>query len=299
MMPESDLQEIVDAVDWTPLRGASRILLTGGTGFVGTWLLESFIKANQDLNLGSNITVLTRRLQNKWIDSVHYINGDVVGDLSHLAGEGFTHVIHAACTASPLVDPLVQFDTIVQGTRNVLKASRSARVLYISSGAAKHRLNTVHGAAKYAAETLCGIYAEKGLHVSIARIYSLVGPGLPLDTHFALGNFIRDAITGGPIVVQGDGTPFRSYLYASDMAVKLWEVLLRAPAGVVVEIGSDDAINIMDLAAVVGQTLGAKYPILERGYEEPEKYLPSTGITPTVHLEEAILRTARFYGWGT
>ena len=295
-MPFADIQDVVADVGplWEDLRNAT-ILITGGTGFIGSWLVESFVAANRRYGLNAKMYILSR---DHWTYAQHELvslNGDVQESILSM---GFTHVVHAACTASPLIPPLEQFDTIIEGTRNVLNAAKTCkRMLYISSGAAKLRPETLYGSAKLAAEALCKVYVLDGLHVSIARPYALVGPGLPLDTHFAIGNFIRDALSGGPVVVQGGGESLRSYLYASDLAAWLWTILLRGEAGKPVDVGSTDFLSIEELAYLVAEVLGNVGVDIRRTIKElPNAYFPfKTDRPPKIGLREAILRTARFY----
>ena len=143
------------------------------------------------------------------------------------------------------------------------------------------------------------------METKIARCFAFVGPHLPLDANYAIGNFIRDALRGGPIQVQGDGTPWRSYLYAADLAVWLWTLLFRGPAAEPVNVGSDQAVSIAQLAHRV-QTLlapGAEVIILQEPKADVQatRYVPSIeraralGLETWIDLDEAILRTAAWH----
>lgn len=319
---------------WEDLRGA-RLFITGGTGFFGCWLLESFCWANDRLGLGATAVVLTRRpeaFQAKCPHlaahpAVRLLAGDV-RDFAFPAGR-FSHVIHAATEASAKLNaenPLVMFDTIVQGTRRALDFAVQAgarKVLFTSSGAVYGRQppdvthvpedyagapdpadpRSAYGEGKRAAEQLCALYARQyGLEPKIARCFAFVGPYLPLDAHFAVGNFIRDALAGGPIRVNGDGTPYRSYLYAADLAIWLWTILIRGATGRAYNVGSDAAVPIAEWAKRVaahssGLTVTVACP---PGDQPPERYVPSVArarlelsLDAWITSDEAIRRTLK------
>ena len=327
------------AADWPRLRG-KRLFITGGTGFIGRWMLEALRAADLRFCIGVNVTVLTRDPAAVASKAPHLATHPgfrfVPGDILSLGstGERYTHVIHAATEASADVNfnqPTRMFDTVVTGTRRALDvavASGAERFLFLSSGAVygaqPWELTHVgedwlggpdprdprnnYAEAKRAAELLCAIYRKsRGLDAITARIFALLGPLLSLDIHFAAGNFIRDALAGRTVRVEGAGTAVRSYLYAADLTTWLWAALLRAPAGATYNVGSEEAVSIGDLAARTAALLGhAGHEILGRpdpGWN-PGRYVPSTalirrelGVEATVGLDEAIRRTAAWNGW--
>lgn len=335
-----DLDAVFTAVGedrWRRLAGA-RLFVTGGTGLIGRWMLEALADADRRLGLRVKTTVLSRDPDAFAAKAPHLaaFARFVAGDVLHLApaDEHYTHVIHAATDASADLTnnhPERMFDTVVTGTRRVLDhatASRAARLLFLSSGAVygaqpwdvthvaedwlgapdcRDPRNT-YAEAKRAAELLCAIWRKQhGLDIVTARIFAVLGPLLPLDTHFAVGNFIRDALTGETIRVQGAGTAVRSYLYMADLTAWLWTMLLAAPAGATYNVGSEEAMSIAELAALTADTLGgAGHEVLGRpdpGWN-PGRYVPSTaairrdlGVAETVPLADAIRRTARWNGW--
>jgi nucleoside-diphosphate-sugar epimerase len=315
---------------WEALRGA-RVFLTGGTGFFGCWLLETFLWANDRLRLGASIVVLTRDATGFATKAPHLARHPAVtlhdGDVRTFTfpGGAFSHVIHAATTSSSAVAPAAMFETIVDGTRRALDFARHAgatRFLLTSSGAVYGRqppelthvpeeygggpdsadANQVYAEAKRAAEMLCAVYADVRLQPTIARCFAFVGPYLPLDAHFAIGNFIRDALQGGPIRVAGDGTPYRSYLYASDLAIWLWTILLRGQSMRPYNVGSEAEISISALAHLVARRVVGDSAIRVAGTATPgaaaARYVPSTerarselGLQMTIDLERALTRT--------
>jgi nucleoside-diphosphate-sugar epimerase len=320
---------------WEDYRGA-RILLTGGTGFFGGWLLESLCWAADRQALDVAVTVLTRdpeafraaRPHLAGHRAVTLLRGDVL-TLEPLEAS-FTHVLHAATPASVKVNletPRVMFETVVEGTRRALEVARRAgarRFLLTSSGAVYGRqppelthvpeehagapdpcaVGSAYGEGKRAAELLCALASrEHGFDAVVARCFAFAGAYLPLDAHYAIGNFVRDALAGGPIRIGGDGTPFRSYLYGADLAAWLWTLLARGASLRPYNVGSEREVSIAELAATVARVLGvargvelAKAPVPGR---PAERYVPSTrrareelGLTETFTLEESIWRMA-------
>ena len=320
---------------WDDLRGA-RLFLSGGTGFFGCWLLESFLWAGDSLSLDASVTVLTRSPEAFRAKTPHLANHPAVtllpGDVRSFAYPAgrFTHVIHAAADSSPALcreRPLLVMDTIVDGTRRVLDFAVTAgvrRFLLTSSGAVygaqpagvtlvpetadtapdPSRVSSVYGEAKRLAELLCGIYRRThGLECVIARCFAFAGPYLPLDAHFAIGNFLQDCLTGRPIRVQSDGSAVRSYLYAADLAAWLWTILARGENGRSYNVGSQQAISIGDLAALVAAVMESAHPVEIAGKPvpdaRPDRYVPSTvraqqelGLREWIPLPEAIRRSA-------
>lgn len=336
-----DLDHILSHTEglWEELRGRG-LFITGGTGFLGCWLLESFAWANDKLDLNASALVLTRNYDAFQKKAPHLaanpaiqFHGGDVRDFDFPEGE-FSHIIHAAATSAIATfnneDPLVKFDTVVGGTRHTLDfAARchARKFLLTSSGAVYGKQpsdmthvpedyfgapdpndpNSAWGESKRVAEFLSSLYSGKyGIETKIARCFSFLGPHLPLDIHYAIGNFIRDALNGGPIQVNGDGTPYRSYLYAADLTIWLWTILFHGQPGEACNVGSDEAISIGDLARCVSscfekspEIVIVQTPVLCR---PPVRYVPcidrankKLGLQCWISLDEAIKRTIQFY----
>ncbi len=319
---------------WDEIRG-QRLFITGGTGFFGSWLLESFVWANDKLNLDAQAVVLTRQsavFQKKAPRLAHHpaiqlYQGDV-RSFEYPTGS-FPFIVHAATESSAALlrdNPLQMFDAIVRGTHHTLEFAQrcgAQKFLFTSSGAVYGKQpsdlthvseeytgapdptqpGSAYGEGKRAAELLCASYARHyNIQSKIARCFAFVGPYLPLDIHFAIGNFIRDGLRGGPIEVKGDGTPFRSYLYAADLAIWLWTILFKGQTLRPYNVGSAEDLTIAELAARVGQAFAPPISIriaqAPRPGRSPERYVPDVtratrelGLQPWINLAEAVQRT--------
>lgn len=314
------------------------ILVTGATGFFGTWLISAILEAEESLGIRCSIDILTRDqsrlIEGLWrlVDTrrVKVRVGDIRSARS-IQGQ-FTHIVHAAATSASATyhrkeDPLTKFDTTLEGTRAILDLAAnlpSVKLLLVSSGAfygpaapgeyllreghlpapEVHDLLSAIGHAKRAAEFICHAHAERyGLSFSVARCFTFVGPGLPTDLHYAIGNFIRDAMTRPSIRVNGDGRTIRSYMYAGDLVIWLLTVLLYGTNGQAYNVGSDQPITIGELAHTVAKVVAPQVPVeiadLGTLYSAPSCYVPNIerarnelGLTLWTPLEESIRITA-------
>lgn len=288
------------------------LLLTGGTGFVGRSLLRYWLDLAQRGAQVPDITVLTRAptaFLTAYPEFDHlpwlaFHQGDILEPTSLPWQRPFSHVLHAAAdsTLGPALTPLQRYQQIVDGTANVLNLAvecGARRLLLTSSGGVYGNQpaqlaslpENYHGmadplvpanaysVAKRCAEHLCALYYQNhGLETVIARCFAFVGPDLPLDAHFAIGNFIRDALWSELITVHGDGSPIRSYMYQSDLAHWLNVLLEYGVAGEAYNVGSDEAVSIKDLAELVRSLIAPEKAVVISGNQQADnnrrRYIP-------------------------
>ncbi|MBA2656787.1 MAG: NAD(P)-dependent oxidoreductase [Tatlockia sp.] len=308
-----DLNYILEKTSslWDELR-EQQIFISGGTGFFGCWLLESFLWVNKILNLDAKATILTRNIDcfaSKYPHLYHqqalsFCEGDIKD--FEFPKQKFSHIIHAATDTNSRVannHSLALFDDIFKGTSRMLelaKHCRAKKFLLTSSGAVYGKqpegLNHIsetylpqlqlftnqssYALGKCAAEHLCYLNSlESGFEVKIARCFSFVGPYLALDGPYALANFIGDGLKGQAIEIKGDGTPIRSYLYAADLMIWLWTILFRGQTAHPYNVGSDDAYSIKELADLVQLSFDSTLTVILKQKAQSnrpiERYVPN------------------------
>jgi len=279
---KDDLDQILIHTEglWEEFRD-QRIFITGGTGFFGCWLLESFAWANEKLNLNASIVVLSRNptvfekraphlYHNK---AIQFLMGNIK-DFVFPEGH-YSHLIHSAVYQQPANEKprnLALVNEMLNGTRRVLDfcvQAKIERMLLVSTGAVYGKApshlkkipedftdsidptisKSVYHHIRRMMETLSVICAEENdFEVKIARCFSFIGPYLPLNGRFAVSDFILDALSERPITIKGDGKAVRSYLYMADLVIWLWKILFKGENCRPYNVGSEFPITIREMA---------------------------------------------------
>ena len=311
-----------------------RLMLSGATGFFGQQLLAlmGWLHAR-----GQRFEVVgLSRDPARFLDAEPWAGALTWFQLLHgdarrpWPGEGrFDLLLHAATDthARAHTDLQAVFDDGVAGTREALafaSTHRVKRLLLTGSGAQYGELpagpapethaaacdptqpGSAYAEAKRVGELLAALAGARcGFEVVPTRCFAFVGPGLDLHGHFAIGNFIRDALAGGPLTLSSDGAAVRSYLYGADLAWWLLHLLASAPAGQAVNVGSDEGLSVATLASLTRDVL-CPAAAVQLGPPQPgaprRHYLPSIerarhlGLAVWTPLPLAIQRTAAWYG---
>ena len=297
-----------------------RMLITGGTGFIGRSLLDYRKRHGQCADaewiiVSRNPAAFFRCCpQFSNMPGVCFVAGDVLHE-NVLSNDEDIGEVDAIIHAAAVLDPSTAEDKIlsaaIDGTQHVIALAKRVgckKILFTSSGAVygprtspssendECRPSTPYGKGKMVAERLL---VESGLDVKLARCFSFVGKYLDRTIYYAIGNFIQNCLDGKPIIINGDGMPLRSYLYADDLVEWLFAILERGESGRPYNVGSDRAVSIRELAETVRAALGSNSEIIVKGIPEPgaksSAYVPSIarareelGLDVKIALEDAI-----------
>jgi dTDP-glucose 4,6-dehydratase len=332
LCPSEDLQYAEDQLGSLVdnLRGVT-IFLAGSTGFIGKSLIESLVWLNRSKNLNLEIHSVSRNPEKffalyphfKDYLEFHLLKGDIRDQRMSFEGRTIDMMIHAAADVIAETRPEDLFDSCVRGTENLIEFAiqqSCKKFLLLSSGAIYGKLpkdmdsfpesfqggidlsspKSAYALGKQASEWITQQKTEQ-MDVMIARCFAFVGPYLPIDSHFAIGNFMRDVMANRDIEINGDGTPLRTYLYTSDLCVWLLKILLSGQSGDVFNVGGNEVISIAKLADLVNRMNTSKVNIhIHQTSKDKltDAYIPNIdkistklGLYPGVNLKMAVQKT--------
>ena len=303
-----------------------KVTIFGGTGFLGRWLVLGLIEANLQLSLGIRLELVTTNLSRanfmfgdlnhgllRIIDLQNYKNS---AGYSDFVFHGATPTVNSEIAISNSNNtPVIIADEIVK----LAKLNRNKpTVVHLNSGAiygeqsvsnrnqeetATITLNPSNSYTRTKLEIdqiLKSASKNDLITYKSPRLYAFAGPHLPLDEHFAIGNFVSSALQGKPIIIHGNSNTTRSYLYPSDLVHCLLQLSV-CDSTEVINIGSDIPISILSLAEKVSAIVGS-VPIIQSGEDkEPSNYVPSiTNLRkyvtdkPFIQIDEILLRWTKW-----
>ncbi|MBI3519379.1 MAG: NAD-dependent epimerase/dehydratase family protein [Bacteroidetes bacterium] len=312
------------------------IFITGGTGFFGKCFLNYFLYLNTLENFNIKVIILSRNPEVFLKEYPQFNNQNfkfITGDVKNFnyPSDSIDYIIHAATDVNYslfISDPLSIYESIVNGTKHVLELAKykKATILNISSGAIYgepihnkipfsedfrgssniYSLGACYSEGKKISEMLSYIYNTKDLvNVKIARCFCFVGPFIPLNGQFAIGNFIKNVIRNEDLKISGDGTAYRSYLYTADLIIWLIKILLNGKNADPYNVGSDEEISIKNLADLIIQITKKNLNIdikSKMACTEGNKYIPDIQkakselkLNVNYDLTTSIKRTIDFY----
>ena len=258
--------------------GNNSFFITGATGLFGSWIL-AFLNWTIKRKLAEpKIAILSRNKTIVFPRWFEVVEGDVRNfRLDKTKYDYFIHLAApSALNTNQGMKDLEKFDILGRGTQHVLDLAQNLarkRVLVASSGAVfggfdSSRVHPISecdlstlvydstnqglGLGKKVAEFITRDYCLNGrVDASVARCFSFVGPGLPTDLHYAVGNFVADAITTRRITIEGNGLTQRSYMDLGDMVLWLLTILFDGRTGEDYNVGSNDAVTLYQLASKI------------------------------------------------
>ncbi len=304
-----DIEEIVTTtrVDWNAFSG-KRVLITGASGFLPAYLVETLLYLNLTRNLNVHITALVRSKANFEQRFAHHLGNPsltaLVQDVAQPISLALPHhfIIHAASQASPKyygVDPVGTLSANVLGTMQLLEVARSHPVIsfmYFSSGEVYGETQCVptkeadygyidptavrscYAESKRMGENMCvSWHAQYQVPCKIVRPFHTYGPGMKLDDGRVYADFVRDIVENRPITLRSAGTASRAFCYLADATAGFFTVLLNGKNGIPYNVGNSQAeISIKELACLLVDLFPEKkLHVIMEVIEDNDRYLQS------------------------
>lgn len=285
------------------------LLVIGGSGFFGKSILDAFSRKLLDPWRVGKVIVMSRNAERLHESAPSLIGKNVEFYSADITKTDFLpvadYVIHAAASTDVrdyLLKPEEEKKNIQAGTYHYCelakKFHKKSKILYVSSGAVygKQPDNLDQLEESFVPDSLDGMPpgkidyafakrdAEKaiiqlgfdGVNVSIARCFAFVGPWLPRDQHFAIGNFIDNILEKTPIVVKANHRVYRSYMYADDLVEWLMTIVDHASAECpIYNVGSDQEVLLGDLAEKLALSYGGIADVNKITSNKIDRYIPS------------------------
>jgi len=274
-----------------------RVLITGGAGFIGSHLSEAYLERGgevfvlDDLSTGSIYNILHLKHHPRFrytIDSVH--NQSVVAELVDQCDVIF-HLAAAVGVNLIIESPVRTIENNVHGTEVVLgQANKKKKRVLIASTSEVYGVSdqvpfredsnlvigaTTKGRWSYACSKAIdeflalAYFREKGLPTIVARLFNTVGPRQTGRYGMVIPTFVKQALTGRPITVFGDGTQSRCFAYVGDVVAALVKLMDHPDAaGQVFNIGSNEEVSIAELARLVREMTGSRSEIVLVPYDQ-------------------------------
>ena len=323
-----ELNEVIDRTNLAEEITSAPILITGGTGFIGSWIVAVLNKMSDDKIIENEIYILTsdkvkaQHLFNKlrFKNIVIYTLEELQNQVLNKTVKGFGYVFHCATSTKYATnDEKNDFDRTLDFTIKILKiiklSSSVPSFVNLSSGAVyESPLNyfrfpeknsplsndsslTLYGKLKLKLEQLVISADTEGIvKGSNPRLFTFFGYGLPLDSHFAIGNFVQSAAKVNKIEITGSIQTVRSYLYITDLVTQLFSLLTR-PTLNTLHIGSAVPITIGELANKVSAHFNNCPIVASNKDAQPNYYVPEVentvkylGVSERVSLDTGLKR---------
>jgi len=313
----SDLQEMAagSIESHNEFRNAEIVIL-GARGFIGRWLCVSLAHLNREVGLNLKITGIVRQESRETV-----LTDNCYRELTFDSWENsksketlVTHVFHCA-TNTNKVDGNQKIDTerIIALTKKTLEKISNSNFapvfVHLSSGAVygdSARLKTridlktpveklsrlnAYGQMKLTLEEIVKEANSKGIiRGSNPRLFSFAGPGLSLNSGFALPTFIGAARKGNPVVIDGNPDTVRSYLYPTDLVVRLFKAA-TSPSIEDAQIGARENVSMLQIANEVGKIWEVSVKVENRLNSQPNYYCPDESYTnPEIDLGKILHR---------
>ena len=311
----------------------SKILVTGGAGFIGSHVVERLLKSGRSVICLDNFDPFydpqIKRRNLEWVQQQPgfiLVEGDILdqGLLKDLFARYEVHqVFHAAAKAgvrSSLQDPFIYEEVNVRGTLNLLACAvqKGVKSFVFASSSSVYGANTKvpfseedpvdqpispYAATKKACELLCYTYHHLyGLPITCLRFFTVYGPRQRPE--MAIHKFIRLIMSGEVIPIYGDGTSRRDYTYIEDAVDAVLKALDREDAFEVINIGESKTVSLLELVALLEERLGKK-AILEHLALQPgdvpetwadlKKAKSLLGYAPHTDIRPGIQKSVEWY----